>query len=97
MKRFRPNVKRNMLMILLLLVLIFILNLFIQHFIVKQNEPYSKVQIGGKFSLIDSSNEVFHSSKLNKKKLIYFGYTYCPDVCPIDLNNVSIIYNREQG
>lgn len=96
MKRFKPNIKSNILMILLLLVLIFTLNLFVQNFIVKQNEPYSKVQIGGKFNLIDSSNKIFQSSKLDIKKLIYFGYTYCPDVCPIDLNNVSIIYNENK-
>ena len=96
MKRFKPNVKSNMLMILLLLVLIFALNLFVQNFIVKQNEPYSKVQIGGKFNLIDSSNKIFQSSKLDIRKLIYFGYTYCPDVCPIDLSNVSIIYKENK-
>lgn len=96
MKRFRPNIKRNMLMIFLLLVLIFTLNLFVQNFIVNQNEPYSKVQIGGNFNLIDSSNKIFQSSKLDIRKLIYFGYTYCPDVCPIDLNNVSIIYKENK-
>ena len=83
-------------MILLLLVLIFTLNLFVQNFIVKQNEPYSKVQIGGKFNLIDSSNKIFQSNKLDIKKLLYFGYTYCPDVCPIDLNKVSIIYKENK-
>ena len=83
-------------MILLLLVLIFTLNLFVQNFIVKQNEPYSKVQIGGKFNLIDSSNKIFQSSKLDIRKLIYFGYTYCPDVCPLDLNKVSIIYKENK-
>ena len=96
MKRFKPNIKSNILMILLILVLIFTLNLFVQNFIVKQNEPYSKVQIGGKFNLIDSSNKIFQSSKLDIKKLIYFGYTYCPDVCPIDLNKVSIIYKENK-
>ena len=96
MKRFKPNIKSNILMILLILVLIFTLNLFVQNFIVKQNEPYSKVQIGGKFNLIDSSNKIFQSSKLDIRKLIYFGYTYCPDVCPIDLNKVSIIYKENK-
>ena len=96
MKRFKPNIKSNILMILLLLVLIFTLNLFVQNFIVKQNEPYSKVQIGGKFNLIDSSNKIFQSSKLDIRKLIYFGYTYCPDVCPLDLNKVSIIYKENK-
>ena len=96
MKRFKPNIKSNILMILLLLVLIFTLNLFVQNFIVKQNEPYSKVQIGGKFNLIDSSNKIFQSSNLDIRKLIYFGYTYCP-CCPIDLNKVSTFIRKTKN
>ena len=28
------------------------------------------------------------------KKLIYFGYTYCPDVCPFDLLKISKIFEN---
>ena len=45
--------------------------------------------IGGSFQLIDINGQIFNSKSINKKKLIYFGYTFCPDVCPFDLLKLS--------
>ena len=45
-----------------------------------------QVQIGGPFSLIDHNGaRVTDQSYAGKHLLIYFGFTYCPDVCPTDL------------
>ena len=42
--------------------------------------------IGGSFSLIDQNGQTVTSESLKgKPTLIYFGYTYCPDVCPTSL------------
>ena len=42
--------------------------------------------IGGEFNLINGDGEyVSEKDVLNKVSLVYFGYTYCPDVCPFDL------------
>ena len=38
--------------------------------------------------------KVFDSRKVNLKKLIYFGYTYCPDICPFDLLKISKIFEN---
>lgn len=41
--------------------------------------------IGGPFTLINQSGEtVTDSDVITKPSLIYFGYTFCPDVCPLD-------------
>jgi protein SCO1 len=41
--------------------------------------------IGGPFELIDHNGvKVSEKDIINGLTLIYFGYTYCPDVCPMD-------------
>jgi protein SCO1/2 len=55
--------------------------------------------IGGTFELIDANNKILNSSELiTEPSLIYFGYSYCPDVCPFDLQRNAItvdILSRE--
>jgi len=47
-------------------------------------------QIGGPFALVDQDGEtVTQDSFGGKYLLIYFGYTYCPDVCPTDLAKIA--------
>jgi len=42
--------------------------------------------IGGPFTLVDQDGKAFSSEQLKgKPTLIYFGYTFCPDVCPTSL------------
>lgn len=42
-------------------------------------------QIGGPFELVNSKGEtVTDKDVVTGPTLIYFGYTFCPDVCPLD-------------
>jgi protein SCO1/2 len=42
--------------------------------------------IGGPFTLVDQNGRTVTSDMLKgKPTLIYFGYTFCPDVCPTSL------------
>jgi protein SCO1 len=42
--------------------------------------------IGGPFTLVNSKGEtVTEADVLTKPSLVYFGYTFCPDVCPFDV------------
>jgi len=42
--------------------------------------------IGGPFALVDQNGTLRHSSDFRGRfMLVYFGYSYCPDVCPTTL------------
>ena len=50
----------------------------------------TKVQVGGDFELINQYGETVRNSDfLGGYMLIFFGYTYCPDVCPTTLSTIS--------
>lgn len=41
--------------------------------------------IGGSFTLVDENGKtVTEKEVLTKPSLVYFGYSFCPDVCPLD-------------
>jgi cytochrome oxidase Cu insertion factor (SCO1/SenC/PrrC family) len=46
--------------------------------------------VGGPFALIDQRGaEVTEQDFAGRYMLVYFGYTYCPDVCPMSLANMT--------
>ncbi|MFN3280531.1 MAG: SCO family protein [Tabrizicola sp.] len=49
--------------------------------------------IGGPFTLVNSAGQtVTDAEVLTKPSLVYFGYTFCPDVCPFDMSrNVEAV------
>jgi protein SCO1/2 len=50
--------------------------------------------IGGNFELIDQDGKPFNSESLKGKiSLIYFGFTYCPDICPTSLQKLTEVMN----
>ena len=53
--------------------------------------------IGGPFTLVDTSGKsVSDADVLTKPSLVYFGYTFCPDVCPLDMaRNVEAVDKLE--
>ena len=70
------------------LILVIILGiLIINNF--SSNSNNQVTSIGGSFNLTDQDGKIFSSKSIKKKKLIYFGYTYCPDVCPFDVLKLS--------
>lgn len=43
-------------------------------------------QIGGAYALMNQDGEtVTHETFLGKPQMIYFGFSYCPDICPTAL------------
>ena len=50
---------------------------------------------GSEFSLIDVNNEVITESSFEGPlTAIFFGFTNCPDICPMTLNNLDLVINN---
>ena len=55
-----------------------------------QQEGSGRALIGGAFTLTDQTGTPRSEADLNGHySLIYFGYTYCPDICPTSLSLMS--------
>ena len=63
----------------------------------KENEYVKKFQ-GSSFSLNDVNNDIITESSFEGPlTAIFFGFTNCPDVCPMTLNNLDLaIKNLDQ-
>ena len=60
-----------------------------------QRPPLEGARIGGDFALVDKAGKPvrFHDFA-GKYRIVYFGYTYCPDVCPLDVQHLMQGYAR---
>jgi len=57
--------------------------------------PLAGAQIGGPFELVDSDGQTVRWSDFDGKyRIVYFGYAYCPDVCPYDVQRMMQGYNQ---
>jgi len=54
-----------------------------------EQPPLAGASIGGPFTLSDSGGKEVHWSDFEGKyRIVYFGYTYCPDVCPTEVQRI---------
>jgi len=52
--------------------------------------PLKGAAMGGAFTLTDQNGRrVSDRDFAGKYRLVYFGYSYCPDVCPVDLRVIA--------
>lgn len=52
--------------------------------------PLAGAKIGGDFTLTDQDGHPFASSRLKGTyPVVYFGYTFCPDVCPTEMQKLG--------
>ncbi len=67
-----------------------------QPFVVTGAAPTTGVaQVGGPFELVDQHGETRRESDFaGRYMLVYFGYTYCPDICPMTLDIMSRALRR---
>lgn len=71
----------------------FFLTLLVAFMLASQNSYAQDDSIGGDFSLTDHDGQPFQLQQMQGKVvLLFFGYTYCPDVCPAGLANVAAVF-----
>ena len=76
------------------LLIIFSLTLVILFFY-KYHNNKSHTQIGGNFELTNHLNQKTTNDSFNGYyRLVFFGFTNCPDFCPNTLNNIGIVINQ---
>lgn len=51
--------------------------------------PLEGARIGGPFTLTDQDGKTVRDSDFaGRYRLVYFGYSFCPDICPVDLQKL---------
>ena len=85
--------KKFFLTLLSSLVILLVLSIGTGFWIYKQtknNNLNKATLVGGSYNLTDhNGNKVTDKSFSNKFKIIYFGYTFCPDICPTGMAVIS--------
>lgn len=57
--------------------------------------PLAGARIGGPFRLTDQDGRtVTDGDFAGRYRVMYFGYTFCPDVCPTDAQNIGAALRR---
>ena len=57
-----------------------------------------RVPVGGPFELTDQTGHRRTDADFRGKLVVlYFGYTYCPDVCPTELQSISLALDKLGG
>ncbi|MCZ8370819.1 MAG: SCO family protein [Porphyrobacter sp.] len=55
-----------------------------------EEPPLAGASIGGDFTLTNSRGETVRWGDFaGKYRVVYFGYTFCPDICPTDMQRVA--------
>ena len=56
----------------------------------REEPPLAGAKIGGPFALTDQNGKTVRDTDFaGKYRIVYFGYTYCPDVCPTDMQKIG--------
>jgi protein SCO1/2 len=76
-----------------IIILIFILFAFTLLF--NKANASQNIKINSDFELVDQNNKkVTKANFLGSPTVLFFGFTYCPDVCPTTLQSLSVLIDK---
>lgn len=59
-----------------------------------QEPPLAGADIGGPFELVNKDGETVRWADFDGRyRMVYFGFTFCPDICPTDVQRMMQGYN----
>lgn len=62
---------------------------FVRNLMGEPPQPMLGAQVGGPFTLQSQAGAISSAELSAPLRLIYFGFTYCPDVCPLELARMA--------
>ena len=62
---------------------------FVRQLMGEQPQSLVGAQVGGQFTLESNTGSVASADLAAPLRLIYFGFTYCPDICPLELSRMA--------
>jgi protein SCO1/2 len=61
-------------------------------------DGFGKADIGGDFTMTDQNGKAVQFSSTNGKlRLVFFGFTNCPDICPVTMLTLTNVMNSLGG
>jgi len=61
----------------------------------ERKRSIGKADLGGPFNLTDHhGNTCTDKDYIGKWLMIYFGFTFCPDICPDELDKLGIVLEK---
>ena len=96
MNTFRRSIIYYILVPIIVLLILFTVSMFIgNQNKTSQNTNVTDIVITSDFELYDQDNKkVTKADILGSPSVLFFGFTYCPDVCPTTLQSLSVLIGQ---
>ena len=96
MNTFRRGIIYYIIIPIIVLLILFIVSIFIgNQNKTSQNTNITDIIITSDFELYDQDNKkVTKADILGSPSVLFFGFTYCPDVCPTTLQSLSVLIGQ---
>ena len=96
MNTFRRGIIYYIIIPIIVLLILFTVSMFIgNQNKTSQNTNVTDIIITSDFELYDQDNKkVTKADILGSPSVLFFGFTYCPDVCPTTLQSLSVLIGQ---